>query len=88
MSLGLFVLIAGVIFALVVAALPLWDIRHQLWATWDWRDLTKVGECQIICVRDFREGGLRFVDSVDNAASKAWSASLLGWSERSSPKAA
>jgi len=42
MSLGLFVLIAGVIFALVVAALPLWDIRHQLWATWDWRDLTKV----------------------------------------------
>ena len=42
MSLGLFVLIAGVIFALVVAALPLWDIRHQLWATWDWRDWTRV----------------------------------------------
>ena len=42
MSLGLVVLIAGVIFALVVAALPLWDIRHQLWATWDWRDWTKV----------------------------------------------
>ena len=42
MSLGLVVLIAGVIFALVVAALPLWDIRHQLWATWDWRDWTRV----------------------------------------------
>ena len=42
MSLGLFVLIAGIIFALVVAALPLWDIRHQLWATWDWRDLTRI----------------------------------------------
>src|SRR5262245_61554812 len=47
------------------------------------------GDCQIVCVRGFREGGFRFSSScVETEASKAWSASLLGCSERSSPKAA
>src|SRR5262245_44994371 len=46
-------------------------------------------DCQIVCVRGFREGGFRFSSScVETEASKAWSASLLGCSERSSPKAA
>jgi CHAT domain-containing protein/Tfp pilus assembly protein PilF len=43
MSLGLVVLAAAVVFVLVVAARPLWDIRHQLWSTLDWRDLTVLG---------------------------------------------
>ena len=48
----------------------------------------RYGDCQKFCVRDFCEGGFRFVVSIENAASEAWSASLLGCSERSSPKAA
>src|SRR5262245_12742674 len=52
-------------------------------------DSRDVGDCQIVCVRGFREGGFRFSSScVETEASKAWSASLLGCSERSSPKAA
>ena len=47
-----------------------------------WRD------CQKFCVRDFCEGGFRFVVSIEIEASEAWSASLLGCSKRSSPKAA
>jgi CHAT domain-containing protein/Tfp pilus assembly protein PilF len=43
MSLELIALAAAVVFGLVVAALPLWDVRHQLWSTWDWRDLTMLG---------------------------------------------
>ena len=43
MSLGLIVLAAAVIFALVVMALPLWDIRQQLWTTCDRRDLIMLG---------------------------------------------
>src|SRR5215510_6000088 len=44
-------------------------------------------DCQIVCVRGFREGGFRFsLSCVETEASKAWSASLLGCSERSSPK--
>ena len=42
MSLGLVVLAAAVVFV-GVAARPLWDIRHQLWTTLDWRDLTLLG---------------------------------------------
>jgi len=43
MSLGLVVLASAVVFALIVAALPLWDIRRQLLATWDARDLAVLG---------------------------------------------
>src|SRR5262245_32631766 len=43
MSVGLVVLAAAVVFALAVAARPLWDIRHQLWSTWDCRDLSVLG---------------------------------------------
>src|SRR5262245_51109981 len=51
--------------------------------------LEAMRDCQIVCVRGFREGGFRFSSScVETEASKAWSASLLGCSERSSPKAA
>src|SRR5215470_8554997 len=31
-------------------------------------------DCQIVCVRGFRDGGLRFVVSIEIEASKAWSA--------------
>src|SRR5262249_9753100 len=41
------------------------------------------GDCQKFCVRDLCDGGLRFVVSIEIEASKAWSASLLGCSERS-----
>ena len=40
-----------------------------------------LGDCQIICVRDFREGGFRFVVSIENAASEAWSAKFA-WLQR------
>jgi CHAT domain-containing protein/tetratricopeptide (TPR) repeat protein len=40
MSLGVVVLAIAVVFVLVIAARPLWDIRRQLWTTLDWRDLT------------------------------------------------
>ena len=43
MSLGVVVLAAAVVFVLIVAARPLWDIRQQLWTTLDWRDLTMLG---------------------------------------------
>src|SRR5262249_15743661 len=34
----------ALLFVLVVmAARPLWDLRHQLWSTLDWRDLTTLG---------------------------------------------
>src|SRR5262245_21603426 len=45
-------------------------------------------DCQIVCVRGFRDGGARFVVSIESEASEAWSARLLGCSKRSSPKAA
>src|SRR5215510_14049765 len=40
MSLGVAVLATAVVFVVVVAARPLWDIRRQLLTTLDWRDLT------------------------------------------------
>src|SRR5262245_3813246 len=43
MSVGVVVLAAAVVFVLIVAARPLWDIRQQLWTTLDWRDLTMLG---------------------------------------------
>jgi Tetratricopeptide repeat len=43
MLLELIIPAAAVLFVLVVAARPLWDIRHQLWSTLDWRDLTTLG---------------------------------------------
>ena len=44
-------------------------------------------ECQNFCVRDLCEGGFSF-PSIESEASAAWSATLLGRAERSSPKAA
>jgi hypothetical protein len=44
-------------------------------------------ECQKFCVRDFCEGGFVFW-YMENATSSAWSSSLLGRTERSSPEAA
>src|SRR5262249_36026949 len=52
------------------------------------RYLSQLGDCQIVCVRGFRDGGARFVVSIESEASEAWSARLLGCSKRSSPKAA
>jgi hypothetical protein len=45
-------------------------------------------DCQKFCVRDFCAGGIKLVVSIETEASKAWSHSLLGCSERSSPKVA
>ena len=53
-----------------------------------WHDAHRPWDCQKFCVRDFCAGEFRFVVSIENEASEAWSASLLGCSERSSPKAA
>ena len=38
-------------------------------------------DCQIICVRDFREGGFRFVVSIENAASEGM-VSQFAWLQR------
>lgn len=44
MSLEFVISTAAVLFVLVVlAARPLWDVRHHLWNTLDWRDLTTLG---------------------------------------------
>src|SRR5262245_39844835 len=43
MSLELIIPAGAVLFVVLVAARPLWDIRHQLWTTLDWRDLATLG---------------------------------------------
>src|SRR5262249_39279150 len=59
-----------------------------LWSDPRWLRWRDDRDCQIVCVRGFRDGGARFVVSIESEASEAWSARLLGCSKRSSPKAA
>src|SRR5262245_12877563 len=65
------------------------EVPKQDWLRWYATQFqTTERDCQIVCVRGFRDGGARFVVCIESEASEAWSARLLGCSKRSSPRAA